>query len=563
MSLTYSRRVHTFDGVTHRAGDVDSVEGGSALNENFASVLESVATAIPTELAVVQGDVTRTWGEFDDRASRLAGYLRGQGVGIGDVVVVGMQNRIAHVEALFAIAKLRAVPANLNYRYRDIEIEYLLNDCSAVAAIAEPDVCERVVALGDRVPSVRAVVGAVTSPSTPDVDEVVAMSAPDERIERSGDDRFIIYTGGTTGMPKATNWRQSRLGAIWDGNFAAFDVSVPPSRSELAATIKRIRGSGTATVALPACPLIHATGLHAAMGALVTRGTVAFAPAGPFDPAAVWRTVERHRVNYLVIVGDAFARPLLAELRGASERGERLDLTSLDRIASSGVVWSADVKAGLLEFVDARLVDVLASSEGGPYAISETSRGHVVPTSRFVLAPMARVLDEDGRDIEPGSGRVGLLASSNVAAPDGYLGDETKSAATFKMIDGVRWSIPGDRATIEADGSLVLLGRGSGVINTGGEKVFAEEVENALADHPAVADVIVAPAPDDRWGSIVVAIVQTVDGEPVPEASLTDFITQRLAGYKQPRRYVFVPEIPRSPAGKADRTWATTTATNS
>ncbi len=536
------------------------------MDHNIATVLETVADAIPETIAITQGQSSRTWAALDVRASRLAGFLGQRGVVEGSVVAIGLPNRIEHVESILAIAKLRAVAANLNYRYRSAEIEHVLNDCAAVALVAEPDVVERTVDASDLINALATMLSVAGPDSASDMvafEEAIATSAPTSRVERSGHDRFIIYTGGTTGTPKATSWRQSRLGATWDGAFAADGMAIPTSLAELAAIVVEAAGRSPRTVVLPACPMIHATGLHTTMGTLTSGGCVAFAPAGSFDPAAISQTVEQQRVTAMTIVGDAFARPLLEELRSAESRGRAYDISSLQRVASSGVVWSADVKAGLLEFVDARLIDVLASSEGGPYAISETRRGAVMPTSRFVLAPAARIIDEDGNDIEPGSGRVGFLASSNFSSPDGYLGDDTKSAATFRLIDGVRWSVPGDRATIEADGRVVLLGRDSSVINTGGEKVFAEEVENVLAEHPLVSDVLVAPSPDPRWGSVVTAIVQATACTPVDDAELSAFVTERLAGYKQPRRYIFVPEIRRSPAGKADRAWAVETARGS
>lgn len=532
------------------------------MDENIATVLEVVADAIPDAVALVEADRSVTWSQVDTRAARLATFLADHGVTEGSVVAIGVRNRIEHVEALVAAVKLRATPANLNYRYRDAEIHHVLEDCAATAVIGEADVSGRVRAVRGRLPSLRCIVDVAdvaTSSDIVTVDDAISTSVPATRRVRHGDDRFIIYTGGTTGQPKATWWRQSRLGVTWDANFLAAGHPVPSSLDELAATVRRL-AAGPRSTALPACPLIHATGLHTAMGTLVSGGVVVMPPGGSFDPAAVWATVERHRVTTMTIVGDAFARPLLDELRRADAERRAYDLTTLTRVASSGVTWSAEVKAGLLDYIDARLVDVVASSEGGPYAISETRRGTVAPTSRFVLAPFARVIDDDGADIEPGSGRVGWLASSNVSAPDGYLADDAASQRTWKTIDGVRHAVPGDRAVVESDGSLVLLGRDSSIINTGGEKVFAEEVENVLVSHPAVADVLVAPAPDERWGSVVTAIVQVEHGQTVDDAELAAHVQEHLAGYKQPRRFTFVPSIQRSAAGKADRRWAATVA---
>ena len=323
-------------------------------------------------------------------------------------------------------------------------------------------------------------------------------------------------------------------------------------------TAKRAIAEGTAPVMLPVSPLMHGTGFFYTLGNLLLGGRIVCLESRSLDTREVWSAVQEHRVEEMAIVGDAYAKPLLAELDRAEQQGEPYDISSLERLVSSGVIWSPEVKKRLLRAGRMTLRDSIASTEGGPYGLSTVGPDDDVPRG-FTLPPNARVVTPDGTDVVPGSGQIGELASSG-AMPLGYLDDPERTAAVFRVIDGVRYAVPGDAAMVEADGTLILLGRGTGVINTGGEKVFVEEVEEALLAHPDVDDVVVVGVADERWGAAVTALVQPAAGaSPSPE-SLSEHVRSVLAGYKQPRQVFFVEAIERTMSGKTDRRWASRTA---
>jgi 3-oxocholest-4-en-26-oate---CoA ligase len=337
--------------------------------------------------------------------------------------------------------------------------------------------------------------------------------------------------------------------------FGLIGEPVPDSLEALRAATLRLSERGDAIVCLPAPPLMHATGMYTTLGALLASGRVVFLTSRSYDADELAATVARQRVDTVSMVGDVFALPLADALDRAAREGRPYDLSSLRRILSVGVTWSAEVKRRLLAHGDFVCRDLVAASEGGPFAISETRRGDTAVTSRFTLLPGARVIDDAGDDVEPGSGQVGMLAAP---ADDeiGYLGDQAKTAETFRTFGGRRWVVTGDLASLEADGSITFHGRGSRVINTGGEKVFAEEVEQVLLLHPGVRDALVVGLPDERWGHRVTAVVAPADGAGLTAEMLTAHVAQRLADYKKPRTIVFVSDVRRSPSGKADLHWA-------
>ncbi|MQA85509.1 MAG: AMP-binding protein [Streptosporangiales bacterium] len=530
------------------------------MKENFGTVLETIADVLPDQPVLVQGDRVRTWAELDARASRLAGYLAAGGVRAGSRVGIGQYNGIEYVESIFAAFKLSAVPVNVNYRYREEELRYLLDDAQAEALLFDTALTERVAGVQGDLPRLRCLVrvggsgDAADPPGTVDFETAVRASEPLPR-QRRGDDHWLLYTGGTTGAPKGVLTLHSWLFNVCvPHGIGLLEELAPDSLAELA-ELTRKRNPDDRVVCLPAAPLIHGTGIYTTLGTLLGGGTVVFATYRSYDPVELIRLVERHRVTDLVIVGDIFARPLADALDRAAAEGEPADLSALRRIASVGATWSGQVKEHLVRHGDLVCKDVVAASEGGPFAISLTQRGENAVTSRFVLAPGARVLDESGRDVEPGSGQVGVLA-----APTNddvrYLGDEAKTAETFRMVDGRRYVIPGDMATVEADGSLIFKGRGSRVINSGGEKVFAEEVEQVIGTHPSVLDSMVVGIADELWGQRIVAMVAPAPGASLTESEIQEFVGSRLAGYKRPRRVIIVPEVRRSPAGKPDLGWA-------
>jgi 3-oxocholest-4-en-26-oate---CoA ligase len=543
------------------------------LRENFATVLETVADVRADRTAVTHGNRGLTWRELDQRASCLAAFLAGRGVGTDTRVAIALYNGIEYLESVFAVLKLRAIPVNINYRYQPEEMLHVFDDAQVRAVIFDAS-------LGERVAKARAgardlhtlvqVGGPQDSPATPlgrppassdsyeafIYESVIEVAGPLPRAER-GVDHWLMYTGGTTGRPKGVLVRHSWLYPVASANgFRLLDEPVPDSLDALWATTERLSSRGAdAIVCLPAPPLMHATGMYTTLGALLASGRVVYLTGRSYDPDELARTVAEQRVDTVSIVGDVFALPLADALDRAAQEGRPYDLSSLRRMLSVGVTWSADVKRRLLAHGDFVCRDMVAASEGGPFAISETRRGEDVITSRFTLMPGARVIDDAGRDVVPGSGQVGMLAAPSDDETR-YLGDDAKTGETFRTIGGTRWVVPGDLVSIETDGSITFRGRGSRVINTGGEKVFAEEVEQVLIEHPGVRDALVVGLPDPRWGQRVTAVVAPASGGAPTAEALVAHVAARLADYKKPRGIVFVPDVRRSPSGKADLSWA-------
>jgi 3-oxocholest-4-en-26-oate---CoA ligase len=533
-----------------------------AVKESFATVLETVADVRADRIAVTHGDRTRTWRQLDERASRLATVLAGDGVGRESRVAIALYNGIEYLESVLAVLKLRAIPVNVNYRYQAQELQYLFNDARVEAIVFDASLGPRVGEARRNAPALRTLVEVGTGvPGGDSVDYAAAILAADPlpRTAR-GVDHWLTYTGGTTGQPKGVLVSHERLYLIVSGNgFALLGEPVPASLEELRATTQRLSERGDAIVCLPAPPLMHATGMYTALGALLASGRVALLTGRSYDAHELARIVAAQQVDTVSIVGDVFALPLADALDQAAAAGRPYDVSSLRCMLSVGATWSADVKRRLLTHGDFVCRDLVAASEGGPFAVCETRRGDDVVTSRFMLMPGARVFDETGRDVAPGSGQVGVLAAP-ADEDTGYLGDAAKTAQTFRSVGGRRWVMPGDLASVEADGSITFRGRDSRVVNTGGEKVFAEEVEQVLLEHPGVRDALVVGLPDQRFGHRVTAVVVPVsDGELTTEG-LASYVATRLADYKKPRAVVFVDTVRRSPSGKADLRWAAAVA---
>jgi len=518
------------------------------VREGFATLLEAVADERGDRVAVVHGDVRRTWRELDDRASRLARHLRERGVGRGGRVAMSLYNGPEYLETLFAVLKLRAAPVNVNYRYHTREMAELLADSGAAAFVLDAALTGDVAGLDG--PPVLVRLGAVDGPDplagrADDYAAAIAGASPLPREPRSGDDEWLMFTGGTTGRPKGVRNRQAELYGIASGNgFAVRGLTPPADLDELRAVTRRLTDGPERLVTLVAPPLIHATGLYTALGTLLAAGTVVFSTSRAYDPDELARLAERHRVTNLCLVGDVFAAPFADAL---DRRAYRLD--ALREIRSVGVTWSAEVKRRLLDHLDVRLVDVIAASEGGPFASAITTRSAGAITSVFTLLPGARVLNDADQDVHPGE--VGRLAAP-CADDAAYLDDPARSATTFRLVDGVRYTVPGDLATIREDGTLLLLGREGRVINTGGEKVYAEEVEGVIAALPEVADVVVLGVPDPKWGHRVTALVARHPGTTLTEPDIQSAVATHLAGFKKPRQVAFTDRIPRTPAGKLD-----------
>jgi 3-oxocholest-4-en-26-oate---CoA ligase len=521
---------------------------------NFADVWELVANTIPDALALIHGDRTVTWASFDRRADAVAGALLDFGVERQDKVAHYLYNCPEYLESTFAIFKAGLVPVNTNYRYTEDELVYLWENADAAIVIFHGTFVERIEGLRHRVPRVRNWMwvddGTGPCPDWADPYEAIA-SAKSDRTDktvaswgRSGDDLLMLYTGGTTGMPKGVMWRQDDLfSRINAGNLLRV-----PEDGGIEGIRKAIVGAGPRII--PACPLMHGTGSFTSIGSLNIGGCAVTLTNRRFDPVELLDTVERESVNVIAIVGDAFAKPILATL---DENPGRWKLSTLLAIISSGVMFSEETKRGLLRHHPTMmLIDAFSSSEALGMGASVSSGSSTEHTAHFTLGPDVRVLDLDtGKNVAPGSGDVGVLALGG-RNPVGYYKDEQKSASTFREIDGVRYSIPGDFATVDSDGSIQLLGRGSVVINAGGEKVFPEEVEEVLKVHPAVRDAVAVGIPDKRFGEVVAAVVELQPNTEVSEKELIEHVKGRLAGYKAPKRVRFVESIDRSPAGKLD-----------
>lgn len=536
---------------------------------NLATVWEAVADAVGDSQALVHGDVVRTWTEFDATASRFAGHLTANGLQPDAKVAFYLYNSNAYLEATFGAFKARCVPVNVNYRYLEAELRYLLDNSDAEAVVVSAELVDRLDNVRADLANLRTVVVVGASPAHPvpdwavDYDRALAAATPMPRIDRSPEDLWFLYTGGTTGMPKGVMWPHRSLMGAAAPTFRAIRSDVPTDPAGFAAAARTFHDTGRTVRLLPAAPLMHGTSAIASIGVLCAGGCIVTLTDHSFDAHELCATVGHRRVNQLTIVGDAFAKPILAALDEAAASGQPHDLSSLSIIVSSGVIWSQPVKDALLGWTDALLADLLGSSEGVGFANSVAKRGRPASTASFRLGEHARVFAEDGREVTAGSGETGVLAVGG-PIPIGYYKDPDKTAGTFRTFAGRVWSVPGDFATVEEDGTIRLLGRGSVCINTAGEKVYPEEVEEALKLHPAVQDANVVGLADEKWGQSVTGVVALVDGHrdsPDLRDGIIAATKEHLAGYKCPKRLVVVERIRRGPNGKADYRWATATAT--
>ena len=486
---------------------------------NLATVWEAAAEAVPDSDAVVCHPIKRTWRKFEDRAARIAAALGELGIGAGDNVGLYLYNGNAYSEVTFAAFKARAAPCNVNYRYLSGELHHLLADADAKALFFSPELADRVDEARANLPLLRAAIcvgepgelGDLVPDWALDYENLIADHDPAPPIDRSPDDLWILYTGGTTGKPKGVMWPHSSLIGTMLGTFRALSLPLPGTVDQVKSNIAAIYDSSRVTRQLAASPLMHGTASIIALSTFTQGGAVITMPERSFDADALWRCAERDRATVLTIVGDAFGRPMAEALDAAVARGEPYDLSSVFMVMSSGVIWSQPVKKALLRHKNMKLVDALGSSEGTGTGMRISDRNGGSATAQFTLGENAAVFDEQGKPVAPGSGRQGMVAVGG-PIPIGYYKDPEKTAATFRTIGGRRWSVPGDWATVEADGTITLLGRGSACINSAGEKIFPEEVEEALKVHPAVADCIVVGVPDPKWGEAVTAVVQ-IDGD--------------------------------------------------
>ena len=528
------------------------------MHYNLADLFEAIADRVAERTALVCGPQRRTYAELEERGNRLAHGLQQRGVGAGDHVALYLGNCVEYIEAMIACFKIRAVPINVNFRYVAEELRYLVDDSESVALLHHRELAPRVAAIRARCPHLRTVIvveddspGGPTPERAESYDEIVAAGSPARDFgPRSPDDLYVIYTGGTTGMPKGVMWRQEDF--FFAGMMGGNPMGEPPARPEDVAE-RAVEKQPQAVAS--AAPLIHGAGQLGTWIAMLQGFKAVLVPR--FDARAIWQVVQDERAISLSIVGDAMGRPLAEAL---DEPGVSYDLSSLFVLSSAGAILSPPVKAQLrAHFPNLVILDNFGSSETGSHGYDA---GGAQPDGgiKFKMDANTVVIDDDGNELAPGSGEIGKVALRG-RVPLGYWKDPEKSARTFVEYGGVRHVLIGDFARREADGTVTVFGRGSQCINSGGEKIFPEEVEGVLKSHPDVFDTLVVGVPDARWGEKVAAVVQLRPGRnPTPEDVLTH-CRKQLAGYKVPRLLHVVDQVVRSPSGKADYPWAKRVAT--
>ncbi len=534
---------------------------------NFADMFEAMVDEVPDRTAVVVGTQRRTYAQLEANANRFAHHLQAAGVAPGDHVGIYAYNSIEWVESMLALHKIRAVPVNVNYRYVEGELRHLFDNADLVAVVVQREFAPRVAAVIGELPKLRHVVVIDDGDAPPDglavdrltgggrtvveFDAALAEASPTrEFVERSADDIHIIYTGGTTGMPKGVMWRQEDIFFALCGGIDAYTNTRLEKPSAL---VQRVHDGAEPITLFTAAPLMHGAGQVATIRCVISGDTVVLMPK--FDAEEAWRTVAREKTNTLMITGDAMARPLadsLVHLR------DELDLSSLFAVSSSAAIFSQSIKDQFMDLMpNVMIIDSVGATETGMNGIKIAQHHEKSHGGPATVQPSldSIVVDDDLNEVVPGSEQIGRVArTGNI--PLGYYKDPERTAQVFFERDGVRYSIPGDFAKVEADGQLTLLGRGSIVINTGGEKVFPEEVEGVLKAHPDVFDVLVVGVADDRWGERVTAVVQPRAGTAVTVEDLVVHCRTEIAAYKAPKQIFVVDEIVRGPSGKPDYPWA-------
>ncbi len=529
---------------------------------NIADLAEHAVDAVPDRVALICGDEQLTYAQLEEKANRLAHYLVDQGVKKDDKVGLYCRNRIEIVIAMLGIVKAGAILVNVNFRYVEGELKYLFENSDMVALVHERRYADRVANVLPETANVKTILVVEDGTEDPAGDfrkyggvefySALEQGSPDRDFgERSPDDIYLLYTGGTTGFPKGVMWRHEDIYRVLFGgtDFATGE----PVKDEY--DLAKQAAANPPMIRYPIPPMIHGATQSATWMSLFAGQTTVLAPE--FDADEVWRSIHDHKVNLLFFTGDAMARPLLDALLAHQDADNEYDLSSLFLLASTAALFSTSIKEKFLELLPNRVItDSIGSSETGFGGTSIVAKGQShTGGPRVTIDKTTVVLDDDGNEVKPGSGARGIIAKKG-HIPVGYYKDEKKTAETFRTYNGVRYAIPGDYAEVEADGSVTMLGRGSQSINSGGEKIYPEEVEAALKGHPDVFDALVVGVPDDRYGQCVAAVVHRRPGTIPTLAELDTFVRQDIAGYKVPRKVWWVDEIHRTPAGKPDYRWA-------
>ncbi|MGE0881751.1 MAG: AMP-binding protein [Acidimicrobiia bacterium] len=534
------------------------------MEAHHATYFEAIADAIPDAPVLGQGDRIVTYRQMDERTARLAGALKAAGLTTQSKVAIDMFNCLEWLEAYYGSIKGRFVPVSINYRYLDDELMYLFDNSDAEALIFHASLGERVIRVAQRLPRIKALIqvddigGAPVPDGVLDYDDIVNNHAPMERIERSGDDITMWFSGGTTGMPKgvilpiARSAESAMSRELRIRTMGRFDAKPEDLPLDVVEGAKLNWEQGGRPVSLPAAPLMHSTALsYCGPAVIYCGGMVVTLQDHHFDSHQLWQTVDKFKVTTITIVGDAFAKPMTRALEEAAADGKPYDGSSLDTIYSAGVVWSAGVKDRLFDFLPrVILVDNCGSSEGAWYGTQVLRKGDPTSSAAFTPAPNILLLDEHDQPIPKDSDQPGLLAS--VTGMAGYHKDPEKTAQNFRHINGLWYTTPGDLGRYNPDGTITLIGRGSSVINTGGEKVYPEEVDDVVKQLEDVDDCLVVGTPNERFGQQVTAVVQRRKGGTVSEQEIIDYVRTKLAHYKGPRAVVFVEKVPRLQNGKPD-----------
>lgn len=525
---------------------------------NYAVLLEQLAQVLPQEwVALAHGDERLTYQQLNQRSNRLARFLLNNGVELGDHVGHYMRNSPRYIETFFGCTKSRAVHVNVNYRYKQAELQQLLSSLDVKVLVYDTEFADEVAEIRDQLPQLTLFIeagclgDAKNSFASSFSDIVGSGDCTNLGLDYSGEDLLIIATGGTTGLPKGTLWRQQDLMAV-NGTLSAYAVlrftggHNPKTLEQHIANVEQIERQ---KAAMPLSPLMHGAGLSFALASLCQGSMVVTMPGERFDPAKTLQTIADHQVTMLMFVGDAFCSGLVAELE---KPGNSALISSLRIALSSGAMWSAHNKKALLKHnPKLHLLDMLGSSEAMGTGSSVVNKDSDVETAKFQIGPRAKVITAEGEEVLAGDGRQGMLVIAGYH-PLGYYKDEQKTQELFVELNGKRYLRTGDMATVDANGVVHLLGRDNKCINSGGEKIFVEEVEQALKAHASVYDALVVGLPDPKFGRVVTAVVQLRDGQQLDEDALKSFVRDQLADYKKPKYIFSIADIKRAPNGKAD-----------